>query len=315
MITAMASFTAIDNRLATLAAGQHGLITLDQARFSGLGDGQVRRRLATGRWERVDRSVYRLAGAPVTWQQRAWAAVHAAPPGAHASHLTAAALAGLDVAPPPQPHLTVGRGRSTRLSGAVVHSARLTPTDLTTLQHVPATTVGRTLIDCAALLGPVRLQRLVDEALHRRLVRPGQLGAFWDKARLGPGRAGEVRLRTALEPWQGAILPGSPPEARLRRQVRQWGYPEPELQVVVVDERGVVIGRIDVGWTPRRIGLEYDSEEFHGPSRWVSDEARHHAIEALGWQLIRVDKLDLGPGRADLRRALDRAWRLSAGTP
>jgi len=71
-------------------------------------------------------------------------------------------------------------------------------------------------------------------------------------------------------------------------------------------------GRVDVGWSARRVGLEYDLEQFHGPSRWASDEARHQAIEELGWQLLHVDKVDLRPGRAGLRDALDRAWRKSA---
>lgn len=301
----------IDHQLAALATRQHGLVTRQQALLHGLGDGQIHHRLRSQRWERIDRGVYRIAGTPVTWQQRAWAAVHAAPQGAHASHLTAAALAGLEVEPPPAPHVTVGRGRSTRLSGAVVHTARLTPTDLTVLQGVPATTVGRTLIDCAAALGPNRLQRMVDQALHRRLVRSEELPLVWDRARLRPGRSGEVRLREALGPWVGPILPESPPEARLRRLVREWGFPELELQVVVTDHDGRVLGRLDGGWSAVRIGLEYDSEAFHGPSRWADDEARHLAIERLGWQLLHVDKLDLRPGDGRLRAALEVAWRRS----
>lgn len=308
----MASYDRINRRLVALAATQLGLITRDQARMAGLSSGQISGRLSAGRWVRVDRGVYAIAGVPATWQQRAWAAVRAGAQGAHASHLTAAALAGLSVAAPPQPHLTVGRERSTRLSGATVHSARLTPTDLTLLQGVPATTVPRTLIDCAGLLGPNRLQRLVDEAMHKRLVRPDQIPAFWDKARLRPGRAGEPRLRAALEPWQGAILPDSPPEARLRRQLRQWGYPEPALQVPVLDDDGTTLGRVDLGWPAVRVGLEYDSEEFHGPSTWASDEARQVAIERQGWRLLRVDKIDLRPGQPHLRTALARTWRAAS---
>lgn len=308
MLVAMTPDPSIDERLTALAATQHGLLSRQQALVHGLGADQIRARVRSGRWDLLHRGVYRVAGAPETWQQRAWAAVEAAPAGAHASHLTAAALAGLDLAPPPLPHVTVGRGRSTRSSAAIVHTARLTPTDITTFQGVYATTVGRSLIDCAALLGPNRLQRLVDEALHRRLVRPEELARHWDRARLRPGRSGEVRLREALDPWQGPILPGSPPEARLRRQLVQWGFPEPELQIVIRDAHGMAIGRIDGGWTKHRIGFEYDSEEFHGPRRWANDEARQRAIEELGWELLRVDKLDLRPGASQLRDTLRRAW-------
>lgn len=300
---------APDATAAELAAAQHGLITYHQALAAGLSPAAVRTRRESGRWTQVGRGVYRIAGAPVTWQQRAMAAQLGAPPGSVSSHLTAAALAGLDLAPPPLPHLTVERGRSRRWPGAVIHSARLPVADVTVVQGVPATTVARTLIDCAAVLGPRRLQQVVDEAVHKRLVDPAQIPGAWDLARRAPGRAGEVRLRGALEPWTGSIRPGSPAEVRLRRQVVAWGFPEPELQVPVVDERGRVIGLIDLGWTAERIGIEYDSAEFHGPSRWRHDEQRQRAIERQGWVLLRADKLDLQPGASRLRDAVLTAWR------
>ncbi|CAN5203509.1 DUF559 domain-containing protein [soil metagenome] len=303
----------IDAQLAQIAAGQHGLITLQQALLHGLGRHQVKHRVRSGRWVRAQRGVYRIAGAAEDWQQRALAACLAAPDGAVASHLTAAALTGLDLAAPPIPHLSVGRGRSTRLSDAYIHRTRLTVADVTTLQRVPATVPARTLIDCAAVLGPNRLQRLVEEALHRRLVTVAQVPREWDRTRLRPGRAGEVRLRSVLEAWDGRIAPGSPAEARLRRQVVQWGYPEPGLQIRIRDG-DVVLGRIDLGWENVRIGIEYDSDRWHQPTRWENDEARHRAIEVQGWLLLHADKLDLRPGQGALRDALARAWRTRAGT-
>lgn len=304
--------TDLDSRLCSLAAEQHGLITNQQARQWGLSQRQVQHRVQTGRWVRLHREVYRIGGVPETWQQRAHAACLAAPDGASASHLTAAAMAGLELVPPPLPDVTIGRGRSTRLPGVTVHTARLTPTDLTLVDGIPCTTIPRTLIDCAGIVGPLRLRRLVDQAMHRRLVTPGQIQHCWDRARLRPGRAGEVRLREALDPWVGSIRPGSPAELRLRRQVMEWGYPEPDLQVVVRNNVGDVLGRIDLGWPGQLLGIEYDSEEFHGPSRWANDELRHEAITRAGWTLLHADKLDLRPGQTSLRRALSRSWRAAA---
>lgn len=301
----------VDSRLCCLAQDQHGLVTYQQARLWGLSQRQVSYRVQTGRWERLRPAVYRISGTPQTWQQHALGATLAAPDGAIASHLTAAALARLGEAAPPVPDLTVGRGRSTRLPGAVVHTARLTPTDITTLDGVPCTSVARTLLDCAGLLGPSRLQRLVDNAMHRNLTTPEEIQRCWDRARLRPGRGGEVRLRQALEQWDGAMEAGSPAELRLRRQVVEWGYPEPELQVVVRHADGEVIGRIDLGWPDRLLGIEYDSAEFHGPSRWGSDEDRHAAVAREGWTLLHADKLDLRPGQTSLRAALSRAWPTS----
>ena len=298
-----------DATAADLAATQHGLITYRQALEVGLSPAAVRTRADTGRWARVARGVYRIGGAPVTWQQRAMAAHLGAPPGNVTSHLTAGALADLDLVPPPLPYLTVERGRSLRWPGAVVHSARLPPAEVTVFQGVPATTVARTLIDCATLLGPHRLQKLVDEALHQRLADPAQIDAAWDLARRAPGRAGEVRLRSALEPWAGPIRPGSPAEVRLQRQLAAWGLPAPELQIPVRDQGGRVLGLVDVGWRRVQIGIEYDSAEFHGPRRWRHDEERHRAIERQGWVLLRADKLDLQPGASRLRDAVLTEWR------
>ena len=243
------------------------------------------------------------------------AACMGAPAGAAASHLSAAALANLDTAVPPSTHLTVERGRSVRMSGVIVHRATLADADRTTFQGVPATSVGRTLLDCAGVVGPRRLQRLVDSALHRRVLEVGPARVLRTGLAAAPGRRGARALRTALDEWVGPIAPGSPPEARLRRQVVAWGFPMPQRQVPIVDERGETVARADLGWPDQLIGIEYDSAEFHAPSRWAADEARQQVVERLGWRLVRADRLDLRPGEGALRFQLRSAWSTQAGAP
>lgn len=290
-----------------VAAGQHGLLTVEQARAAGLTDHQIRYRVRSDRWESVTPGVFRMTGAPTTWHQRVMAACLAVP-GSAASHLTAASLTGLNVPRPPVPHLTVERGRSVRCPLAVVHTARHPVTEVRRYDGIPATTIGRTLVDCAGLLGPTRLQRLVDEAMHRHLLRPEQLDSLWDDVRRAPGRRGEGKLRAATEPWAGPIKAGSPAEARLRRQLADWGFPRPDGQISVRDPRGVVIARIDLGWPDRWLGLEYDGVQWHGPTQWKADEERHRAVERAGWRLLHVDKADLQPGARTFRHELERHW-------
>lgn len=292
---------------AEVASAQHGLITFDQALAQGLSPQQVQRRVASGRWIRVHRGVYRVGGTPPSWQGTALAACLAAPSGAMTSHLTAAAVSGLGIQAPPRPDVTVRPGRSSRLPDVTVHRSVLAPEDCTVIQAIPTTTVARTLVDCAAILGPVRLQRLVDEAFHRRLVRPAQVVAVWDRVRRAPGRAGETRLRAALEPWAAPILPGSPAELRLHQRLVQWGLPRPELQIVVRDPSGTAIARIDLGWSQYLVGVEYDSVRWHGASRWERDLAREQRLTAAGWVILRADKSDLEPGQHELERAARRA--------
>ena len=306
---------APDQRAAALAATQHGLITVTQAVGIGFTAKQIEVRRRGGRWERLGRGVYRLGGAPATPHQRMLADCLAAADGAVVSHLHAAMVAGLDATAPPNTHLTVGPGCSVRTPGVVVHRGALADADRTVFDGVPATAVHRTLVDCAGMVGPRRLQRLVDSALHRRLLLLGRARLLRSELDERAGRPGVGALRLALDEWIGPIAPGSPPEARLRRQVVAWGFPVPERQVAIVDERGQIVARADLGWPERRLGIEYDSAEFDGPSRWAADEARQQAVERLGWRLLRADRLDLRPGQGTLRDSLRRAWSSASSSP
>jgi hypothetical protein len=301
-----------DVEITFLAAKHHGVFSRAQAIGVGFTSRQIDRRLSSRRWELLARGVYRMAGAPPSWRQDAYAAWLAAPSPAFASHLTAAALHGAHSPPPPKPHVTVPWNGSVRLPLAVVHRSRHGVSEWVTIDSIPTTTLTRTLIDCAGVLGPRRTRTLTDSAFYKgRISAPG-VDQGWDDVRIRPGRAGEPKLRQALGPWRSEIRPGSPAEARLVRQLQQWGFPEPECQIVITDSSGRVLGRVDLGWRRPKLGIEYDSEEHHGESAWESDEARHVAITAAGWRLHHADKADLRPGATRLRTELRAAWNRDA---
>ncbi|HWJ63439.1 MAG TPA: type IV toxin-antitoxin system AbiEi family antitoxin domain-containing protein [Acidimicrobiales bacterium] len=301
-----------DRTIAVQASTQLGLISMTQARAAGLTPRQVKHRLATGTWVRVVRGVYRLAGVPPTWQQLALAPCLAHPDLAVVSLLTASRLHGLQSSAPLLPDVTVPMGQNTRVSGATTHRARLTPLDTVRMGPIPVTTVERTLVDCAAVLGPVQLQRIVDAAMHSKRTSARAVDAAWDRSQRAPGRWGHQKLLAALEDWREGLAPDTAGEVRLIRVLRQWGFPEPERQIVVFDPSGEAVGRVDLGWSTHRVGLEYDSERWHGPERWNHDERRHQAIEALGWTLLHADKADLRPGQRGLRQDLERIWPSAA---
>jgi hypothetical protein len=250
------------------AARQHGLITHEQARQFGLSTKQVVGRADSGQWIRVTRGVYRVAGAPVTWQQNALAACLAGPRPTVASHLTAASLAAL-ARPPLLPHVTVPAGASCRTPIALVHRADLDDAEVAVLFGVPCTGTARTIVDCASLLGDAALASIVDDALCRKLTT---IDAIERSA--AHVRRGTRRLRRILDAWAGDVAPGSPAEMRLQRQLVAWGYPAPVRQYPVRDETGRVVGVLDLAWPDRLIGLEYDSDLWHKPSPL---EARRNA--------------------------------------
>jgi hypothetical protein len=126
-----------------------------------------------------------------------------------------------------------------------------------------------------------------------------------DRAQAGGGCHGVAAMRRALEAWSPGILPGSPAEMRLLRRIAELGVEPPERQLRIHDADGRCIGRVDAGWSIRRIGLEYDSDRHHGPRAWRRDESRQAAYAAAGWVVHRVDKHDLRAGDPRLAQLLE----------
>ena len=158
-----------DARAAAEAEKQEGAINLEQLTEAGLSLRSVRRRVRSKRLGVTDaRSVYRLPGSPRTWRQDLWVAVLAGPPGALVSHTSAAAMYGL-VDPPDPPHVTVGRTASGRKGGLIAHHGTVDWSDRCRLGGLPVARVGRTIVDCAALLDQGALNSLVDAAIGRGL--------------------------------------------------------------------------------------------------------------------------------------------------
>jgi hypothetical protein len=294
-----------DERADRLASRQHAAISHRQALALGMTRSQIQQRRASGRWLDACRGVYVVAGSPATWQQPTMVACLAGPTGTVASHLTAAALFGL-TKPPKLPHVTVPARSSGRFQGADVHKSDLDRLDVCALGPIPCTRPARTLVDCAAMVSFEALCNLIDPALCRELTDTAGLRAAAVRASRSPGRRGLPRLEEVLAVWTPGPLPGSPAEMRLVRRLVAWGFPAPERQVEVLDEQGLLLGRVDLGWPPRRLALEYDGGEWHTPRRWASDEAREYAIEKLGWRIERVDRFDLRRSSSWLRELLGR---------
>ena len=78
-----------DVRIARLAERQHGIVTRAQARDRGLSDDAIDGRVGTGRWLRVHRGVFKVAGASMRFEGWVLAAVLAAGSGAAASQFPA----------------------------------------------------------------------------------------------------------------------------------------------------------------------------------------------------------------------------------
>ncbi len=299
----------VDRIVAQIAARQLGLFTYDQAVGSGASDGLIKHRVRIGRWIRVGGGVYRVAGVPVTWQQRALAACLVAGPGAVVSHRSAAVVWGVSGFRPGPLEITVPAGRSGRNSLAEVHrSDRLPTRDRTTRQRIPVTRPARTVIDLAGRVGPALLEEAVDDVLCRRLVPLDKLRRRADE--LGR-RRGSRALRTVLEAWTPGALPEGVAEMRIVRRLVAAGLPEPVRQHEIRQD-GELVARVDLAYPAERLAIELDSFRWHagrGPFR--SDRLRGNRIEAAGWRVLRATPEDAEHGH-DLIRAARALTKVAA---
>jgi very-short-patch-repair endonuclease len=86
----------------------------------------------------------------------------------------------------------------------------------------------------------------------------------------------------------------------------------PVRQHRVHDATGTEVARLDVAWPQSQVALEYDSRTHHGPRRIEHDETRWARVEALGWTILPVTRLDLRPGEVRLRDRLTTMLRPAA---
>ena len=291
------------------ASRQWGAFTGAQARDAGLSHRQIDYRVRVKRWRREARDVFVLTGTQRTWQQQAMIACLAGPVGTVVSHLTAAAVYRLGQAPE-EPQVTIPRkANGGRIRGAVVRRANLGPGDKALKDRLPCTTPVRTVLDCSELLDDEQLCDLVDSALCRKLMQPSRLiraaEAAWLSAR-GARRAGLGRLLKALEVWRSGAFPGSPPEVKLQRRLKEWGFPPAQRQIKIRDRNGRLVAKADIGIVEWKVFIEYDSDENHGPRYWIADDQRLEWVEAeTGWRMVSADRFDLRPSTSNLRDRLE----------
>lgn len=161
----------------SIAQQQLGLMTTRQWLAGGGTYDELAWAVRRGRIVRVRRGVYRMAGAPITRDQEVLAACLAAGPSAVASHGSAGELWGLwGWIRAETVELTAFGGPHPELGGVLTHRVPELP-----LGHrrecrgIPATSPARTVCDLAPRLRSDVLERTVDDAQRRRLLRLPEL--------------------------------------------------------------------------------------------------------------------------------------------
>jgi hypothetical protein len=292
-----------ERAVAALAAGQHGLVHVDQLQAAGLGKDAVRRRMAAHWLHPLYPGVYAVGHLALTPRSRELAAVFACWPGALLSHRPAAVRWGL-LRSAPRLEVTVPRGRRSR-EGFVVHRSRLIhEEDRALVDGIPLTSVARTLVDLAD--GPERpLAAAVHESEVRGLFDLGAVERVLDRL---PGRRGRHRLLRVLAAYRPeTAFTRSGGERRFLRICAEHGLPVPAANLWIED------AEVDFYWPDARLAVEVDGGTTHMTTRaFHEDRRRDRRLAGHGIQVVRVTPDDLAhPERlaSELRRIIARRCR------
>jgi very-short-patch-repair endonuclease len=247
-----------DEAVATLAARQCGVVTTAQLAGAGLGERAVAHRVACGWLRRLHRGVYQVG--PIAAQYaREMAAVLAT--GGVLSHHSAAAIWGFRPPHDGDVHVTTTQTARSREGLRVHRSASL---NAAVHSGLPLTTPARTLHDLAPLLPRHELDRAVEEAEIRKLVRRDELR---------PG------LRGTAEPR----FTRSEGERRLLKLVRAAKLPVP------VTNTKIAGWEVDAIWPRYKVIVEVDGYAYHGNrAAFERDRRKDAALVAAGYRVVRI---------------------------
>lgn len=169
--------------------------------------------------------------------------------------------------------------------------------DLRKDEHGWITTPARTFVDVAKTVPTVVGLVIADWMLHRGLVTKGQLWDALDRQEVAPYT---LRIRAVIA--HAEPLSESVGETRTRFEFRAAGLPDPVPQLVIRDDRGRFIARVDFAWPELMVIVEFDGlvkySELLPPGMTMLDvirleKRRDRELAALGWTVIRLEWDDL----------------------
>jgi hypothetical protein len=260
----------VEQVLARLATGAHGLVTHRGMLAAGLTPAEIRSRRRKGLLIKVHRGVYRVGHRAPTLESRYLAAVLASGQGAALSGRAAAYLLALIKGPAPEPEVTCVKRHQVKGVAIRRSPGRAVPTIL--CRGVPVTAVARTLVDIAAELDKESLAKACHEAGVKYRTTPKEVEselAEWPRVK------GAGMLRAVLRGEIHVTL--SRLEGRFLALLRAERLPLP------VTNRPAGGRRVDCRWPHHRLTVELDSYQFHSSRHsWEQDRRREREAYARG---------------------------------
>lgn len=286
-----------DERCVDLAEKQFGLIDRVQAARAGMTKSAIARRLSARRWRPVLPGVYRMAGAPISWEQSLKAATLWGGDTCAVSHFAAAALHGLAGFHKRDVHIQ----SSKRLQHPTVktHRTRSAESQYTTMvKGIPVTSLTRTLIDLSASLSPRQIEKALDESIRRGMTDLGRLRGVLSRS--GTRKRGRRLLRALIDERDGkGELTDSELEDKLIRLLRRRRLPEPSVHYNVF-HADRWLGEVDFAYPSKRVAIEVHGYQVHSLKNvWENDQRRENELVQAGWKVLKAThrQLEKDPDR------------------
>jgi hypothetical protein len=236
--------------------------------------------MSQGRLEVVFRGVYRDPAAPVTFDQRAMAAVLAAGDGALVSHRMAIGLWGM---PNYRCDLSEVTCRTAIVRPKLFTHRTSAGLEVCQVRGVPVTSPARTIVDCASVVSSSTLGRFMETWLSSGKLLMADLE---EQMRIAMHRSIQT-LTDALGQRTIVGEPDSPSESDLGRLLVRHGLPVPVLHHVVTVSSGLEY-ELDWSYPDLRIAFELDGYGVHLRSRDAFEHDRHrrNELEIDGWTIL-----------------------------
>lgn len=252
-----------------------------------LADGSLTRRDLRRSYTKLHRNVYVRSGVELTAVDRRaawlWSGRHATLVG----H-SAAALLGSRWVPDDAP-VEIVHSRRPPPNGITVRSYELREDEVRRVGEIACTSVARTAYDLGRRLPLETALIRVDALLNATAVTAQAVELV---ARMHPGARGVRRLQRVMDLVDAGSE--SPQETRLRLLLVRSDLPRPATQIPILDDRGRVVRRVDMGWAECKVGVEYDGEQhWTGPDAYANDIDRLEFLAARGWCIVRVSARQL----------------------
>lgn len=229
------------------------------------------------------------------------------------SHISAAALHGIDVWDVPLRRVHVSRppSRSGRVtSGLHAHTTNWDDGEITQVLGVPVTSVARTVVDLARTLPRDQAIAVGDAALRFDPSAATQIPRVLEASRCRYGLVSAASVLQFLDDRSESIG-----ESLSRIRIHEYGLPAPDLQreLVTFDGRPV---RVDFYWEDLGVVGEFDGhEKFTEPQDLIDERRWEDGLRDLGLEVVRWDPEELENFEVVARRferavARHRMWAL-----